>query len=52
VERLSRQASGEAENVSAATEEQSAAMEEIASSSHALAKLAQDMQVAVSRFKV
>ena len=52
VERLSRDASAESENVSAATEEQSASMEEIASASHALAQLAQDLQVAVQRFKI
>ncbi len=52
VEGLSRDASAEAENVSAATEEQSASMQEIASSSQALAKLAQDLQIAVAKFKI
>ena len=52
VEGLSRDASAEAENVSAATEEQSASMQEIASSSQALAKLAQDLQVAVAKFRI
>ena len=42
----------EAQTVSAATEEQSAAMEEIASSSHSLAKLAETLQTAVNRFKI
>ena len=45
-------AAAQAQNVSAATEEQSASMEEIAASSQALAKLAQDLQVAVSRFRI
>lgn len=52
VEGLSRDASAEAENVSAATEEQSASMQEIASSSQALAKLANDLQVAVAKFRI
>lgn len=42
----------QAQSVSAATEEQSASMEEIASSSQGLAKLAQDLQTAVSHFRV
>lgn len=41
-----------AQTVSAATEEQSASMEEIAASSQSLAKLAQDLQTAISQFKV
>ena len=52
VENLSRDAAAESQNVSAATEEQSASMEEIASSSQALAKLAQDLQTAISKFRV
>jgi len=52
VENLSRDAAAEAQNVSAATEEQSASMEEIAASSQTLAKLAVDLQVAVSKFQV
>jgi len=52
VENLSRDAAAEAQNVSAATEEQSASMEEIAASSQTLAKLAMDLQVAVSKFQV
>jgi methyl-accepting chemotaxis protein len=38
--------------VSAATEEQSATMEEIAAGSQALAKLAVNLQAAVSRFQI
>ena len=52
VEDLSRDAAAESQNVSAATEEQSASMEEIAASSQALAKLAQELQAAVSMFKI
>ncbi|SDF29967.1 methyl-accepting chemotaxis protein [Sporomusa acidovorans] len=48
----SKTAVGQAQTVSAATEEQSASMEEIASSSQSLARLAQDLQAAVSRFRV
>ena len=43
---------GESQMVSAATEEQSASMQEIASSSHALATLAQNLQASISRFNV
>ncbi|MBP2663660.1 MAG: mcp [Firmicutes bacterium] len=50
--RISRDAASQAQSVSAATEEQSASMEEIASSSNGLASLAQELQDAVSRFKV
>ena len=49
---LSKAAVGESQNVSAATEEQSASMEEIASSSHGLADLAQELRVSVSRFQI
>ncbi len=52
IEETSKGAAVQAETVSAATEEQSASMEEIASSSQALAKLAADMQQAVSVFKI
>lgn len=41
-----------AESVSAATEEQTASMEEISKSSHSLAGLAHDLQQLVARFKV
>lgn len=49
---LSKKSAGDSQSVSAATEEQLASMEEIASSSQALANLAQDLQVAVAKFKV
>ncbi len=52
IDELSRKASGEAQTVSAATEEQSASMEEIASSSQALAHLAMNLREAVSKFKI
>jgi methyl-accepting chemotaxis protein len=40
------------EEVSSATEEQTASMEEISASAGALAKLAQDLQAVISKFKV
>jgi methyl-accepting chemotaxis protein len=52
IDTLSKASAGEAQSVSAATEEQLASMEEIATSSQALAKLAQDLQQAVARFRV
>jgi methyl-accepting chemotaxis protein len=52
IDDLSKKSAGESQSVSAATEEQLASMEEIASASQALAKLAQDLQTAVTRFRV
>ncbi len=52
IEETSKDAAAQAQTVSAATEEQSASMEEIASSSQGMAKLAADMQQAVSAFKI
>lgn len=52
VDEISRNTSAETQTVSAATEEQSATLEEVASSSMALAKLAEDMQLAVNQFKL
>ena len=52
IDALSKKSSGEAQSVSAATEEQLASMEEIATSSEALARLAQDLQAAVARFRL
>jgi len=52
IDDLGKKSAGEAQGVSAAAEEQLASMEEIASSSQALAKLAEDLQVAVSKFQV
>lgn len=52
IDNLSKKAAGEAQTVSAATEEQSASMEEIASSSQSLATLAMELREAVSKFRV
>ncbi|MEN6413774.1 MAG: methyl-accepting chemotaxis protein [Veillonellales bacterium] len=52
IDKNSKIAVGHAQSVSAATEEQAASMQEIASSSQSLAKLAQDLQTAVSHFRV
>ena len=49
---LSRAAENEAQDVSAAAEEQSAVMREIAEASGKLAALAQDLQTEIQRFKV
>ena len=52
IEDLSRQASGKVQAVSAATEEQSASMEEIAVSGQSLAKIAQELQATVVKFRI
>lgn len=52
IDDFSKAAVGETQAASAATEEQSASMEEVASASQSLAKLAEDMQIAVRRFKL
>lgn len=52
IDGLSKASASEAQSVSAATEEQLASMEEIASSSQTLAKLAQDLQAEVAKFRV
>jgi methyl-accepting chemotaxis protein len=52
IDDFSKKSAGESQNVSAATEEQLASMEEIATSSQALAQLAQDLQTAVTKFRV
>jgi methyl-accepting chemotaxis protein len=52
IDDLSKKSAEEAESVSAATEEQLASMEEISTSSRALATLAQELQTAVSRFRI
>ena len=52
IDKLSKEAAGQAQNVSAATEEQSASMEEISSSSQSLAQLAIDLRDAVGKFHV
>ena len=50
--KISKITAGNTQTVSAATEEQSASMEEVASSSQALAHLAMDLQEAISKFKM
>lgn len=50
IDNLSKKTAGEAQSVSAATEEQSASMEEIAASSQSLAKSAADLREIVGRF--
>jgi methyl-accepting chemotaxis protein len=52
IDRISKDIAAQTQTVSAATEEQAASMEEIATSSQALAKLAEELQRAVSKFKV
>lgn len=52
IDALGKKSADEAQTVSAAAEEQLASMEEVASSSQALAKLAQDLQNAVVKFRV
>lgn len=48
----SRKAAEQTQTISAATEEQSASIEEIASSSQHLAKMAEELQVAIGKFKI
>jgi methyl-accepting chemotaxis protein len=52
IDELGSKSAGEAQGVSEAAEEQLASMEEIAASSQALAKLAEDLQSAVNGFRV
>ncbi|MDQ0203344.1 methyl-accepting chemotaxis protein [Pectinatus haikarae] len=52
IDSMSRSVSAEAETVSAATEEQTASMNEIADASRTLAQMAQELQGAVSSFKI
>lgn len=52
INEVSRQIAAQTQTVSAATEEQAATIEEIASSSQMLAKMAQDLEVSLLRFKV
>jgi methyl-accepting chemotaxis protein len=49
---LNTNTAGEAQTVSAATEEQLASIEEIASFSQALGKMAQELQTAVNKFRI
>lgn len=52
IDALSRSVSDEAQGISAATEEQLATMEEIASSSQTISKMAEDLRDAVKRFTI
>lgn len=52
IDDLSKDAAGEAQTISAAIEEQSASMQEIAAASHGLAKIAQSLNEAISTFKL
>lgn len=52
IEQLSQENSDEAQSISAATEEQVASMDEIASASQSLATMASDLQTEISKFKV
>lgn len=52
IDELSKKSAGEAQSVSAATEEQLASMEEVATSSQALAQMAQELQSAITKFRV
>lgn len=52
IDEVSRRSAKETESVSAATEQQSASMQEISSASGSLAMLADELQMAISKFKV
>lgn len=52
IDHSTKTVAAEAQSVSAATEEQSASMEEIASASRNLANLAQELQMATTKFKL
>lgn len=52
IDSISRDTATQTQTVTAATEEQSATMEEVAASSHALARMAEDLQNAVSKFRI
>ncbi|MBP2642566.1 MAG: mcpA 1 [Firmicutes bacterium] len=52
VDSIGHNISGQTQTISAATEQQSASMEEIASASQHLAELAEELRVAVSKFKL
>ena len=49
---ITKVAASEAQSISAATEEQTASMQEIASSSHALANMAEDLQKTIRKFSI
>jgi methyl-accepting chemotaxis protein len=52
ISNIASEAAGAAHNVSAATQEQLASMEEIASSAGMLSKMAEELQGQVGKFKV
>ncbi|MDF2571485.1 MAG: mcpA 4 [Sporomusa sp.] len=52
IRKISQETAGQTQTVSAASEQQSAAMQEIETSSQALAKMAEDLRAAVSKFTV
>jgi methyl-accepting chemotaxis protein len=52
IDDITKATTGEAQSIAAVTEEQSAAMEEIASSSQILANMARELQNAISKFRV
>ena len=52
IDKDSKNTAEQTQTVSAATEEQSASMEEIAASSQMLANMAEDLQVAIHKFKI
>ncbi|MBU2700020.1 methyl-accepting chemotaxis protein [Sporomusaceae bacterium BoRhaA] len=52
IDKISREAAGHTQTVFAATQEQAASMEEIATASQSLVKMAEKLQNAVARFKL
>lgn len=52
IDEESKKSSEQTQTISAATEEQAASVEEIASASQHLAKMAESLQVAISKFKI
>ncbi|WP_371375117.1 methyl-accepting chemotaxis protein [Sporomusa aerivorans] len=52
IDKVSKNSAGQAQTVSAATEEQSASIEEIAASSQGLAKMSSALQVAIEKFRI
>lgn len=52
IDAISKETAGQSQTVSAATEEQSATMQEIAASSQALANMAEELTLAVSKFRI
>jgi len=52
IDNVSRKTADNTQTISSATQEQSASNEEIAAASQALAKLAEEMQAAIGKFKI